>query len=180
MALTQLHSFGQNPVPIVPVPVGDIPDPAQFRAHFDETEKLNDTTIKVDRETVEAEALLRAKRSPTNGKAGHHIIIGVTQIAHIQPGRQTITIFNASASLTVAFSKNGLAGNEYFTLSTTATASMDTEDEVWITNGSNDPANAATVETIITFYDLDDMAIAKGKKSREHRVSSRANIRDAG
>jgi hypothetical protein len=121
------------------------------------------------RETIEAEALLRADRSPSDWDPLTVLFDGKTnqQLAGIQIGRETIMLFNGTGNILLAKSESGLAANsnKNFTLYEGASCSIDTEGELW-----GFAVAGAQVSVVSTFYDLDQLALTKGIMNRSKQM----------
>lgn len=157
-----LETFGRQPNDTVnppPLSVGtgmQITEEVGYQNSYEYSKKEYEN----DKELVEAELLLKAKREPTDCKPMTYILDGTNpqQIGRLV-GRKTITFFNGSANVTIANQISGLTSNENWTLTAGDSASLDTEAEFYIT------AAAGTAVSIVqTYYDLDKMALALWRK----------------
>jgi hypothetical protein len=166
--LSTQFAFGGTPFE----PFTAIVDPESGLQISQEVEKvepprLHPDRFTVDKETVLAEMLLRAKRTSTNWKPFTAIFDGTNslQLASYRPGRQTIIFSGGTSNVIIASSASGIRSNENFTLPQGSSISLDTEGPFW--------GFSSTVGTslyvIELYFDLDQMAIAKGRKDKHER-----------
>jgi hypothetical protein len=131
-----------------------------------------------DAETLAAEAILRADRTPTDWQPHTTTFDGVTnyQLCGIRPGRETVAIFNGTGNVLIAKSESGLnpRSNDNFTLFQGASCSIDTEGEIWAFSSVG-----ITVSSMETYYDLAEMAIAKTRLAKSKRIPVDTNGRQA-
>lgn len=167
MSSTQF-AFGGTPFePLVPIVDPESGMQLSQEVAKAEPSRINPEHYAHDKELMLAEMLLRAKRSPTDWKPATFVFDGVStvQIAAIRPGRQTIILFNGTNSIIVARKESGIKSNENFTLAQGASVNFDTEGPLWAFSATS----GTTLSVVELYYDLEQMALAKGRKTGNER-----------
>lgn len=164
--------FGQQGFETVPVySPGVLAQQKQIteQTQIQELPENHKRPLKEDVEIMAAEMLLHNKRSATDWKVITYTFDGTNpQQVGRMVGRVTIVFFNGTNNVTVARTVAGLAAtaNEQFIVTAGNSASIDTEGEFYMTAVAN-----TTISVLHTFWDLEAMALAKIRTSREVRES---------
>lgn len=154
--------YGFQPLP--PVKRDDIPTGVVLSEQIEATAPPMGHYQKrpIDRETIEAHMLMRARRRTTDWDPTTWTFDGLrpVQLAGIRVGRDTFLMFNGSADVLVSRSETEcrVTSNKNWTLKIGNTVALETEGEFWATAQAG-----TTLQTIETFFNLDAMILAQKK-----------------